>query len=74
VAEKQGGAGTGEASSERRIGVSGIDFHRTVMGAKFYNKDVPDLVRNLARIADALEKIVSNMGKEEDDGRHRNNS
>jgi hypothetical protein len=54
--------------------VSGIDFHRTVMGAKFYNKDVPDLVRNLARIADALEKIVSNMGKEEDDGRHRNNS
>ena len=52
--------------------MSGIDFHRTVMGAKFYNKDLPELVRNLARIADALEKIASNMGKEEEDDGHRN--
>lgn len=33
------------------------DFYRTVMGRKFFERDVPELVRHLARIADALEHL-----------------
>ena len=38
--------------------MSGIDFFRTVMGQRFYNHTVPELVRNLGRIADALERLA----------------
>lgn len=36
------------------------DFHNTVMGKKFYQHDVPELVQQLTRIADALQ-----VGKKE---------
>ena len=31
------------------------DFHNTIMGKKFYQHDVPELVQQLTRIADALQ-------------------
>ncbi len=31
------------------------DFHNTVMGKKFYQHDVPELIHQLTRIADALQ-------------------
>lgn len=33
----------------------GPEFFQTLMGRKFYEHDVPELVRQLKRIADALE-------------------
>jgi len=36
------------------------DFHNTIMGKKFYQHDVPELVQQLTRIADALQ-----VGKKE---------
>lgn len=32
------------------------DFHNTVMGKRFYEHQFPELIRNLERIATALEK------------------
>jgi hypothetical protein len=32
------------------------DFHNTLMGKKFYQADVPDLIHQLTRIANALEE------------------
>jgi hypothetical protein len=37
------------------------DFHNTVMGKRFYEHHIPELIRNLERIADALE-----VGKKEE--------
>ncbi len=33
-----------------------MDFFQTVMGKKHYEHDVPEIARQLKRIADALEK------------------
>lgn len=38
--------------------MSDIPFHRTPMGHRFYEHTVPELARNLARIADLLERLV----------------
>lgn len=32
------------------------NFHKTIMGQVFYSKQVPELIKELRRIADALEK------------------
>lgn len=34
------------------------EFHKTVGGSKFYNLQIPRLLDNLERIAEALEKIA----------------
>ena len=34
----------------------GDNFYMTRMGAKFYNSDIPSLVKNLGRLADAQEE------------------
>ena len=34
------------------------EFFQTVMGHRFYERDVPALVRQLARIADGLERLA----------------
>jgi len=34
------------------------EFHLTRRGATFYDRDVPQIARHLARIADALERLA----------------
>jgi hypothetical protein len=34
-------------------------FHATRMGARFYEHTMPELVRQLARIADAVERLAN---------------
>lgn len=41
--------------------MSGPSFFQTIMGRKFFEGDVPALVKNLGRIADALETIASRL-------------
>jgi hypothetical protein len=38
--------------------MNGVPFHRTPMGRRFIEHTVPDLARRLARIADALERLL----------------
>ena len=47
--------------------MSGISFHDTVMGRRFFEHTVPELVRQLARIADLLERLVEQQPKPEKD-------
>ena len=47
--------------------MSGINFHDTVMGRRFYEHTVPELVRQLTRINDLLEKLVEQQPKPEKD-------
>ena len=35
-----------------------IQFHETRAGAEFYRRTMPELVKQLTRIADALERVV----------------
>ena len=39
-----------------------IEFHNTGYGRKFYEADIPRIVKALERIADALEKLDNNTG------------
>jgi hypothetical protein len=43
-------------------------FYRTQMGQTFFAKHVPDLVRVLGRIADALEKATEQQPKPTEPG------
>ena len=36
------------------------EFHQTRMGVRFYERDVPEIALQLARIADALERLATN--------------
>jgi hypothetical protein len=38
--------------------MSQIQFHETRAGAEFYRRTMPELVKQLTRIADALERVV----------------
>jgi len=38
--------------------MSDIPFYRTRMGQRFYEHTVPELVRQIARVGDLLEKLV----------------
>jgi hypothetical protein len=38
------------------------EFHLTRRGAAFYDRDVPEIARQLARIADALEHLAHAAG------------
>lgn len=38
--------------------MSGPEFFQTLMGHKFYERDFPELVRQLARLNDNLERIA----------------
>lgn len=31
------------------------DFHKTIMGQKFYSSDLPELIRTLSRLTEAVE-------------------
>jgi len=39
------------------------DFHKTPMGRRFYEVDIPKLVTNLGRIADKLDDKLTEEGK-----------
>lgn len=43
-----------------------IPFHETVYGKRFFDKQLPDLIKALTRIADALENKNKNEKKEHD--------
>jgi hypothetical protein len=34
----------------------GLHFHETVRGAKFFDRDLPDLIKAINRLSDELEK------------------
>ena len=38
----------------------GIDFHNTVMGQRFFDTQIPRMLRSLERIADSLDQMQSN--------------
>lgn len=40
---------------------TGPSFFQTPMGRAFFERDVPALVKNLGRIADALEQLVARL-------------
>lgn len=39
------------------------EFHMTGYGKRFFDGQLPELIKNMGRIADALEKIVENNEK-----------
>ena len=41
------------------------DFFRTRMGAIYYDHTLPELVRQLTRIADLLERLIVRKGDEQ---------
>jgi len=44
-----------------------IQFHETYMGAQFYRKTLPELVKQMTRVADAMERLAAaGEGKEAD--------
>ena len=40
-----------------------MNFHNTKMGHEFYNQNIPQLINQLTRIADSLEKIAKENHK-----------
>lgn len=38
--------------------MSDVPFYRTRMGQRFYEHTVPELARNVGRVADLLERLV----------------
>ena len=42
-----------------------IQFHETRLGRMFYERDVPELVRQLQRLNEALERIAEGFVKSE---------
>jgi hypothetical protein len=41
------------------------EFHKSELGRKYYEKDMPSLILQMKRIADSLEEIVSTQKKQE---------
>jgi len=48
--------------------MSQIQFHETRMGATFYRQTLPELVKQLARVADALERMAGKTAMERPSG------
>jgi hypothetical protein len=36
-----------------------MEFHKTSMGKKFYDADLPKLIQSINRLSDALEKSIA---------------
>ena len=43
----------------------GPEFFQTQMGRRFYEHSVPELVKQIARVADALEALLAVLPKQE---------
>ena len=54
----------GEEGGGSRGGRVVNDFHRTGLGQTFFNKTLPDLVQNLSRLADGVERVVKLLEEE----------
>jgi hypothetical protein len=46
-----------------------LDFYRTVGGRKFFDGTVPDLVQQVKRVADALERVAELLAEAKPDAR-----
>jgi uncharacterized small protein (DUF1192 family) len=46
--------------------MSDVPFYRTQMGHRFYEHTVPELSRNIARLADLLERLVAGLERDGD--------
>jgi hypothetical protein len=44
--------------------VTGPEFHETRAGRTFYEHTLPELVRQLARLADAVERVIEKLDAE----------
>jgi len=44
------------------------EFFQTPMGRRFYEHTVPELVKQIARVAEALEAILAKVAKNELEG------
>ena len=44
--------------------MSDIPFHQTPMGRDFFDRTMPELVKQLARIAALLEKLTERQGED----------
>ena len=42
--------------------MSDVPFYRTVMGQRFYDHTIPELVRQLTRLNALLERLLKTMG------------
>ena len=40
-------------------------FYRTAMGRQYYEKNVPDLIRQLEKLNEILERLVERMPEQE---------
>ena len=49
--------------------MSDQEFAQTGIGRRFYERDVPELVAVLKRIADSMEKLVEKIEELEKEGR-----
>ena len=47
--------------------MSEIPFHATRMGQRFYEHTMPELVRQLAKLNENLEKVIENRAEGEPD-------
>jgi hypothetical protein len=47
--------------------MNGVPFHLTKMGRDFYDRTLPELARQLARLNDLLEQLVRRLGPVEED-------
>lgn len=45
-------------SAQEAMMADEVPFHATRMGARFYERTMPELVRQIARLAEAVEKLV----------------
>ena len=50
--------------------MSGVPFQQTRMGQRFYEHTMPELVRQLTRLNDLLEKAVVQADRAEQTGDH----
>ena len=42
------------------------DFYKTRMGKEFFDRTVPDLVRQIARLNEQLERLMERLDQKED--------
>ena len=46
--------------------MSDIPFHRTVMGRDYYDRTLPELVRQITRLNDLVERLVAHLETKDD--------
>lgn len=57
-----------DLKGKRRFCVGGPEFFQTQMGRKFYESDVPEISRSLAKIAKHLEILTTGKEQREQQG------